>query len=79
MKQNSQGEGLIALIMPLPHLLQESVEVWLRLIGLTQYEQELIDAGYDDIDFISDISSEELEDIGVSKKGGCGTGGWGRA
>lgn len=31
-----------------------------------------MDAGYDDIDFISDITSEELEDIGITKKGGCG-------
>ena len=49
--------------------------MWLDLIGLSQYEQLLIDAGYDDIDFISDISSEELEDIGITKKGewrGCG-------
>lgn len=53
------------------------MEVWLQLIGLLQYEQELVDAGYDDIDFISDISSEELEDIGVTKKGGCGTRGCG--
>ena len=48
------------------------MEVWLKLIGLSQYEQALIDAGYDDIDFVSDISSEELEEIGVTKKGGCG-------
>lgn len=45
--------------------------MWLALIGLSQYEAELIEAGYDDIDFISDISSEELEDIGITKKGGC--------
>lgn len=52
--------------------MQSSVPAWLDLIGLSQYEQELIDAGYDDIDFISDITSEELEDIGITKKGGCG-------
>jgi hypothetical protein len=46
--------------------------VWLDLIGLSQYDQALNDAGYDDIDFISDITSEELEDIGITKKGGCG-------
>ena len=28
-----------------------------------------MDAGYDDIDFISDITSEELQDIGINKKG----------
>ena len=45
--------------------------MWLDLIGLSQYDQALNDAGYDDIDFISDITSEELEDIGVTKKGVC--------
>lgn len=45
------------------------MEAWLKLLGLSEYEQELIDAGYDDIDFISDITSEELEDIGINKKG----------
>lgn len=31
-----------------------------------------MDAGYDDIDFISDITMDELEEIGITKKGGCG-------
>ena len=29
----------------------------------------LLDAGYDDIDFISEITSEELRDINITKKG----------
>ena len=57
-----------------PFSLQPSIPMWLDLIGLSQYEQDLIDAGYDDIDFISDITSEELEDIGITKKGMCGCG-----
>ena len=28
-----------------------------------------MDAGYDDIDFVTDISYEELQDIGITKKG----------
>ena len=43
--------------------------MWLDLLGLSVYEQELIDAGYDDIDFISDITTEELQDLGITKKG----------
>jgi len=35
-----------------------------------------MEAGYDDIDFIADITLDELEDIGITKKGrgvdGCG-------
>lgn len=53
-------------------IVQPSVPVWLDLIGLSQYDQALIDAGYDDIDFISDITSEELEDIGITRRGGRG-------
>lgn len=58
---------MVALTLSLS--LQPSIPTWLDLIGLSQYEQDLIDAGYDDIDFISDITSEELEDIGITKKG----------
>lgn len=39
------------------------------MLGLAQYEPVLLEAGYDDIDFISDITVEELVDIGITKKG----------
>ena len=55
---------------PPPPPPQPSVPAWLAILGLEQYEQVLIDAGYDDIDFISDISPDELQDIGIIKKGG---------
>ncbi len=48
---------------------QASVPEWLALLNLNQYEQVLMDAGYDDIDFVSDITTEELQDIGITKKG----------
>ena len=48
---------------------QASVPDWLMLLSLSQYEQVLMDAGYDDIDFVSDITTEELQDIGITKKG----------
>jgi len=37
--------------------------------GLTQYHQLLVEAGYDDIDFIADITRDELIEVGVSKYG----------
>ena len=58
---------ILLLFPPLP--LQASVPEWLTLLNLTQYEQVLMDAGYDDIDFVSDITTEELQDIGITKKG----------
>ncbi len=45
------------------------MSVWLTSIGMRQYEEVLVDGGYDDIDFISDISSDELQDIGITKNG----------
>ena len=33
------------------------------------YEAVLLDAGYDDIDFITDITPDELKDVGITKKG----------
>lgn len=48
---------------------QLNVSVWLAQLGLGQYEEVLLDAGYDDIDFITDITTEELMDVGVTKKG----------
>ena len=41
----------------------------LQLLGLSQYEAVLLEAGYDDIDFVTDITLEELVDVGISKKG----------
>ena len=29
----------------------------------------MIDAGYDDIDFITEVTEGELEEIGITKKG----------
>lgn len=49
--------------------LQASVPAWLLAVGLSQYEEALLDAGYDDIDFISDITIDELCDVGITKKG----------
>ncbi len=59
-------------VMPHPLPVQASVGAWLTFLGLIQYEQVLIDAGYDDIDFISDISNEELQEIGITKRGEWG-------
>ena len=38
-------------------------------MGLQQYEGIMEDAGYDDIDYVKDITEEELKEIGVKKPG----------
>ncbi|XP_053299570.1 caskin-1 [Pleuronectes platessa] len=42
---------------------------WLSAIGLNQYHQVLVQNGYENIDFITDITWEDLQEIGVTKLG----------
>ena len=42
---------------------------WLMQLGLNQYEEVMMESGYDDIDFVSSVTEEELIEIGISKKG----------
>nr|DBA32257.1 TPA: hypothetical protein GDO54_000061 [Pyxicephalus adspersus] len=42
-----------------------SVGEWLRAIGMEQYEEGLIHNGWDDLEFLSDIVEEDLEEAGV--------------
>ncbi|XP_047434704.1 caskin-2-like isoform X6 [Mugil cephalus] len=42
---------------------------WLSHLGLSQYYQVLVQNGYENIDFVSDISLEDLQEIGITKLG----------
>nr|XP_061779044.1 caskin-1-like isoform X3 [Nerophis lumbriciformis] len=42
---------------------------FLSHLGLSQYYQVLVQNGYENIDFISDISLEDLQEIGITKLG----------
>ncbi|KAM8975578.1 phosphatidylinositol 3,4,5-trisphosphate 5-phosphatase 2 [Pelodytes ibericus] len=46
-------------------LQESSVGEWLRAIGLERYEDGLIHNGWDDLEFLSDIVEEDLEEAGV--------------
>uniref|UniRef100_A0A8C5PQA2 phosphatidylinositol-3,4,5-trisphosphate 5-phosphatase n=1 Tax=Leptobrachium leishanense TaxID=445787 RepID=A0A8C5PQA2_9ANUR len=46
-------------------LKESSVGEWLRAIGLERYEEGLIHNGWDDLEFLSDIVEEDLEEAGV--------------
>jgi len=50
-------------------LLQKDIMTWLRLIGLEQYIPEFLDGGFDDMDFLQDMTLEDLVAIGVKKPG----------
>ncbi|XP_054829565.1 phosphatidylinositol 3,4,5-trisphosphate 5-phosphatase 2 [Eublepharis macularius] len=44
---------------------ESSVGEWLRAIGMERYEEGLIHNGWDDLEFLSDITEEDLEEAGV--------------
>lgn len=44
---------------------ESSVGEWLQRLGLEQYEQGLLHNGWDDLEFLSDITEEDLEEAGV--------------
>ena len=45
------------------------MSAWLREIGLQQYESVLVEEGFDDIDYLADITEEDLHEVGISKQG----------
>ncbi|XP_056143872.1 caskin-1 [Lampris incognitus] len=53
----------------LPDQKPTSLGEWLSAIGLSQYHQVLVQNGYENIDFITDITWEDLQEIGITKLG----------
>ncbi|XP_077574714.1 caskin-1-like isoform X2 [Stigmatopora nigra] len=53
----------------LPERKPANLSDFLSHLGLSQYYQVLVQNGYENIDFISDISLEDLQEIGISKLG----------
>ncbi|XP_045071856.1 caskin-1 [Coregonus clupeaformis] len=53
----------------LPDQKPASLAEWLSAIGLRQYQQVLVQNGYENIDFITDITWEDLQEIGITKLG----------
>ena len=49
--------------------LQSSVSEWLNLLHLSEYITSLERQGYADIDSVTDITWEDLEDVGITKLG----------
>ncbi|XP_024657913.2 caskin-1 isoform X6 [Maylandia zebra] len=53
----------------LPEHKPASLGEWLSSVGLSQYHQMLVQNGYENIDFITDITWEDLQEIGITKLG----------
>lgn len=47
----------------------EEVRKWLDGHGFSEYKDKFRDEGYDDLETISEIASDDLEDLGITKKG----------
>ncbi|KAM6342064.1 LOW QUALITY PROTEIN: phosphatidylinositol 3,4,5-trisphosphate 5-phosphatase 2 [Podargus strigoides] len=56
--QGSRGVGTVP-----------GVGEWLRALGLERYEEGLVRNGWDDLEFLSDITEEDLEEAGVLEPG----------
>uniref|UniRef100_A0A3Q3LG49 Caskin-1-like n=1 Tax=Mastacembelus armatus TaxID=205130 RepID=A0A3Q3LG49_9TELE len=76
-QQSSTSEDIWVLRKPLAGscvffgqvLYDANLADWLSHLGLSQYYQVLVQNGYENIDFISDISLEDLQEIGITKLG----------
>ncbi|KAG8433291.1 hypothetical protein GDO86_017540 [Hymenochirus boettgeri] len=53
----------------LPDYKPANLLLWLTMIGLNQYYKVLVENGYENIDFITDITWEDLQEIGIIKLG----------
>ncbi|XP_077305482.1 caskin-1 isoform X2 [Lithobates pipiens] len=53
----------------LPDYKPANLSLWLSMIGLNQYYKVLVENGYENIDFITDITWEDLQEIGITKLG----------
>ncbi|CAH2307459.1 caskin-1 isoform X2 [Pelobates cultripes] len=53
----------------LPDYKPANLTLWLSMIGLGQYYKVLVENGYENIDFITDITWEDLQEIGITKLG----------
>ncbi|XP_056393124.1 caskin-1 isoform X3 [Hyla sarda] len=53
----------------LPEYKPANLSLWLSMIGLGQYYKVLVENGYENIDFITDITWEDLQEIGMTKLG----------
>ncbi|XP_069503441.1 caskin-1 isoform X4 [Ambystoma mexicanum] len=53
----------------LPEYKPANLSLWLSMIGLGQYYKVLVENGYESIDFITDITWEDLQEVGITKLG----------
>lgn len=52
-----------------PCSFQADLVDWLSAIGLPQYHKKLVNNGYDSITIVTDLTWEDLQEIGINKLG----------
>lgn len=70
--REGMGEGAAhALMLMAASLcsLQADLMDWLSAIGLPQYHKKLVNNGYDSITIVTDLTWEDLQEIGINKLG----------
>lgn len=50
-------------------LLQGSLEEWLKLLRLEEYQSAFLDQGYQTVDAVAQLTWEDLEEFGIVKLG----------
>ncbi|XP_069496391.1 phosphatidylinositol 3,4,5-trisphosphate 5-phosphatase 2 isoform X2 [Ambystoma mexicanum] len=64
-KEDLDEEGLYQSERSSSSLSESGVGEWLRAIGLERYEAGLLHNGWDDLEFLGDITQEDLQEAGV--------------
>lgn len=70
--REKMGEGTahpLMLIAASPCSSQADLMDWLSAIGLPQYHKKLVNNGYDSITIVTDLTWEDLQEIGINKLG----------
>jgi len=49
--------------------MEKEVSKWLDGCGFSEFTDHFLNEGYDDLEVISEMKANDLEDIGISKKG----------
>ncbi|XP_064323548.1 caskin-2 isoform X4 [Phalacrocorax carbo] len=68
-KKISTEIGQLSIAEWLPNYVPADLMDWLSAIGLPQYHKKLVNNGYDSITIVTDLTWEDLQEIGINKLG----------
>ncbi|XP_032648816.1 caskin-2 isoform X3 [Chelonoidis abingdonii] len=68
-KKISTEIGQLSIAEWLPNYIPADLMEWLSAIGLPQYHKKLVSNGYDSISIVTDLTWEDLQEIGINKLG----------